>query len=110
MHAFETAQQLRFDAVEIFAPGPEAVDRAELHRLVDGSGLTIAMVGTGAGMVKRGFNSSDREASTRKRAVGLSRKWPTLVPNSVAAQLSDRCSGTMVSTALGYLQDSLNHL
>ena len=45
--AFETARSLGFDAVEIFAPGPEAVDRSELHRLVEATGLQVAAVGTG---------------------------------------------------------------
>jgi sugar phosphate isomerase/epimerase len=43
------AAALGFDAVEVFAPAPEAVDPAALRRLLDEHGLKLGAVGTGAG-------------------------------------------------------------
>ena len=72
--AFETARSLGFDAVEIFAPGPDAVDRNELHRLVEATGLRVAAVGTGAGMVKHGLSLSDPDPAQREKAAGFIRQ------------------------------------
>lgn len=66
--AFETAAELQFDAVEIFASGPEAVDGGHLQRLVEQSGLQVAAVGTGAGMVKHGLSLTDSNSATRQSA------------------------------------------
>ena len=44
--------ELGFDAIEVFPPGPDAVDPAELRTLLDDNGLSLAAVGTGAGWVK----------------------------------------------------------
>ncbi|TWT52373.1 sugar phosphate isomerase/epimerase family protein [Allorhodopirellula solitaria] len=66
--AFQRAADLGFDAVEIFAPGPDAVDRAELRQLVASTGLAVAAVGTGAGMVKHGLNLTDPDAGRRAAA------------------------------------------
>ena len=42
--AFEQAAAIGFDAVEIFAPGPDAVDRDQLKALVDKTGRAVAAV------------------------------------------------------------------
>ncbi len=66
--AFARAAALGFDAVEIFAPGPDAVDRSELRQLVSSTGLQVAAVGTGAGMVKHGLSLTDPDAGRRTAA------------------------------------------
>jgi len=66
--AFERASALGYDAVEIFAPGPDVVDRDELKRLVQTSGLKVAAVGTGAGMVKHGLSLTDPDPKRRGAA------------------------------------------
>lgn len=66
--AFGRAEKLGFDAVEIFAPGPDAVDPQELKKLVEQSGLAVAAVGTGAGMVKHGLSLTDPDNEKRLRA------------------------------------------
>lgn len=66
--AFARAAELGFDAIEIFAPGPDAVDRSELCQLVDSTGLAVAAVGTGAGMVKYGLSLTDVDAGQRTAA------------------------------------------
>lgn len=47
-----TARELGFDAVEVFPPGPDAVDPKTLRRLLADNGLALAAVGTGAGWVR----------------------------------------------------------
>lgn len=66
--AFTHAEALGFDAVEIFASGPDAVDRAELQELMNSTGLDVAAVGTGAGMVKYGLSLTDPDAGRRTAA------------------------------------------
>lgn len=67
--ACEAAAELGFDAVEIFAPAPDAVDPAELKPLLEKLNLSVAAVGTGAGMVKHGLALTSTDASQRERAV-----------------------------------------
>ena len=63
------AKELGFDAVEIFAPGPDAVDRSELKSLLDQTGLKCAAVGTGAGMVIHQLSLTDTDDSRRDAAI-----------------------------------------
>lgn len=69
--ACATAAKLGFDAVEIFAPGPDAVDRGELRQLLDEHSLKLAAVGTGAGMVIHGLSLTSPDASQRQQAVAF---------------------------------------
>ncbi|MCH2182416.1 MAG: sugar phosphate isomerase/epimerase [Mariniblastus sp.] len=113
--AFETARTLGFDAVEIFAPGPDAVDREELRRLVDESGLSVAAVGTGAGMVKHGLSLSDPDPGQREKAAGFVREMIDFGAefdcSAIIGSMQGRWGGDLdKSTALGYLQASLEQL
>ncbi len=67
--AFARAAELGYDAVEIFAPGPTAVDTAELRQLIDHHQMQVAAVGTGAGMVKHGLSLTDPDAARRAAAL-----------------------------------------
>jgi sugar phosphate isomerase/epimerase len=53
------AASLGFDAVEVFPRGAHGVDAAELRRLLDGHGLKLAAMGTGAGWVLHKFSLTD---------------------------------------------------
>lgn len=64
-----TAKELGYDAVEIFAPGPDAVDRAELKSLLEETGLKCAAVGTGAGMVINQLSLTDTNPEKRQAAI-----------------------------------------
>ncbi len=66
--AFQQAAALGFDGIEIFAPGPDAVDSDQLKQLVDEYQLPVAAVGTGAGMVKHGLSLTDADESKRIKA------------------------------------------
>lgn len=62
------AAELGFDAVEIFAPGPDAVDRVKLQQLLSEHGLKVAAVGTGGGWVIHKQQLCDSDASKRAAA------------------------------------------
>lgn len=63
-----TAKEIGYDAIEIFAPGPQAVDPDELKSLLDDSGLQLAAVGTGAGMVLHKLSLTDPAPDQRDKA------------------------------------------
>lgn len=66
--ACAAAAELGFDAIEVFAPGPDAVDRAILRALLEEYRLSVAAVGTGAGMVKHGLSLTDESGELRAAA------------------------------------------
>src|SRR4051812_15142972 len=63
------ASALGFDAVEVFPPAPEALDPAELRRLLEDQGLKLAAVGTGAGWVVRRLTLTSPDANVRADAL-----------------------------------------
>jgi len=66
--ACRTAAELGFDAIEIFPPGPEAVDIAAVKTLLADHGLKLAAMGTGAGWVKHKLHLTHPDAPIRARA------------------------------------------
>lgn len=60
--------ELGFDAIEIFAPSHDTVDRDELTALLKEYNLKVAAVGTGAGMVKHGLSLTDPSPEKRDAA------------------------------------------
>jgi sugar phosphate isomerase/epimerase len=67
------AAELGYDAVEIFAPGPESINVNSLGKLLESSGLKLAALGTGAGWVKHRLHLADPEASRRDQALAFVR-------------------------------------
>ena len=63
------AAALGFDAVEIFAASPLAVDPHELRSLLKETGLKVAAVGTGAGWVLQKLHLVDSHPTTRANAI-----------------------------------------
>lgn len=66
--ACQKAAELGFDAVEVFAPGPDAVNAETLKGLLEKNQLELAAVGTGAGMVIHGLSLTDPNAEKRSKA------------------------------------------
>src|SRR5579871_2807985 len=71
--ACRAARELGFDAIELFAPGPDAVEPATLRRLLDEHGLKLAAVGTCAGWVKHKLNLCLPDADVRRKAAAFIR-------------------------------------
>lgn len=63
-----SAAELGFDAIEIFPPGPEAVDIAAVKKLLADHGLRLAAMGTGAGWVKHKLHLTHPDAAIRTKA------------------------------------------
>lgn len=114
-NAFENAETLGFDAVEIFAPGPDAVDRAELKSLVEKHGRSVAAVGTGAGAVKHGLTLSDGDDGQRHKAVDFVKAMIDFGAEfdapAIIGSMQGRWGGAVDrDTAMKYLSDSLEVL
>ena len=62
------AAELGYDAVEIFPPGPEAIDVDAVGQRLEAAGLRLAAVGTGAGWVKHRLQLADPDAARREEA------------------------------------------
>jgi len=71
--SIRTAKELGFDAVEVFAPSPVAIDTHALHSLLEETGLKLAAVGTGAGWVLQKLHLVDAHPTTRVAAIDFIR-------------------------------------
>jgi sugar phosphate isomerase/epimerase len=69
----ETAGRIGFDAIEIFPPGPEAIDAKSLTPMLQDQNLSLAAVGTGAGWVKHRLTLADGDTARRQKAVDFVR-------------------------------------
>ncbi|HZZ70609.1 MAG TPA: sugar phosphate isomerase/epimerase family protein [Pirellulales bacterium] len=65
--ACQSARQLGYDAIEVFAPGPTAISPDALRSLLTEHGLVLAAVGTGAGWVKHGYSLTSSDRAVRRR-------------------------------------------
>jgi sugar phosphate isomerase/epimerase len=66
--AFSRAEELGFNAVEIFPPSASALDAAEVSALMQRHHLSVAAVGTGAGWVVRKLTLTHGDAAVRREA------------------------------------------
>ena len=106
------AAELGFDAVELFAPGPDVVAPAELRKQLDAHQLKLAAVGTGAGWLVHKLSLTDPEASVRRQAVdfirsmidfGAANQAPAII-----GSMQGRWGGSVdKATARGWLGDAL---
>ena len=113
--ACRSASALGFDAIEIFPPGPDAIDPGVLRRLLDEHGLALAAVGTGAGWVKYKMTLCHPDASIRETARMFVRSiidlaGPLGAPAIIGSMQGRHDATVDAQTARGYLRDALNDL
>lgn len=113
--ACAAASELGYDAVEIFAPGPDAVSADELQPLKEKYGLSVAAVGTGAGMVKHGLSLTSPDGAQRDQAKAFVRSMidfggPYGAP-AIIGSMQGRWGGDVRrDAALDLLREALNEL
>jgi sugar phosphate isomerase/epimerase len=113
--ACAAATELGFDAIELFAPGPEAIDPAELKALLEQHGLNLAAVGTGAGMVIEKLSLTDPDPDRRAAAIHfvktmISLGGPFGAPAIVGSMQGRWGGGVSKEQALAWLADALKDL
>jgi sugar phosphate isomerase/epimerase len=106
------AKELGFDAVEVFPPGPEAIDPAMLGALLDDNGLSLAAIGTGAGWVKHKLTLTSPDEATREKAISFIRSIMELAAQFEAPAIIGSMQGRAADnvskpTALRYLGNAL---
>lgn len=113
--AFAKSAELGFDAVEIFAPGPDAVEVGQVHSLMEQHSLQVAAVGTGAGMVKHGLSLTHTDANIRQSAIEFIRSMIDFGANfsapAIIGSMQGRWGGEMSrEQALEILSGALSEL
>ena len=113
--AIRHAARIGFDAIEIFPPGPEAIDADDLRTRLEDHNLTLAAVGTGAGAVKHKLHLALPDAIRRRKAADYIRSiidcaapfGASAIIGSMQGRSGD---GVDHGSALGYLADALDEL
>lgn len=113
--ACHTAKQLGFDAVEIFPPGPDALDASAVRRLLADQGLGLAAVGTGAGWVKHKLHLCLPDPTQRTAAKAFIRSIIDVAgalgaPAIIGSMQGRSGDGVDRPTAMGWLSDALTEL
>lgn len=109
------AAELGFDAIEIFAPAADTVDLHELASLLAEHGLSVAAVGTGAGMVKHGLSLTDANPEKRTAAKDFIRGMidfgGAFNAPAIIGSMQGKWGGAIDrDAALGLLAEALNEL
>jgi len=113
--ACEQARDLGFDAIEIFPPGPEAIDIGRVRTLLADHGLSLAAVGTGAGWVKGRLHFCLPDAKARTKARTFVRSIIDVAgalgaPAIIGSMQGRSGDGVDHATATGYLSEALDDL
>ncbi|HEY0980676.1 TIM barrel protein [Schlesneria sp.] len=109
------AKRLGFDAIELFAPGPDAVSRETLGKLLSTHQLRLAAVGTGAGWVKHKLSLTSPDADVRKRAIDFIRSMVDFggvhqAPAIIGSMQGRWGEGVSKEQAIDWLREGLNVL
>ncbi len=109
------AAELGFDAVEVFAPSPEAAGPKQLAALLQKTGLKLAAVGTGAGWVIHKLQLCDPDPDVRRKARDFIRMMidfgGALGAPAIIGSMQGRWQGSVSKPdALAYLTEGLLEL
>lgn len=113
--ACRSAAELGFDAIELFAPSAEVISSLPLPALLSQYGLSLAAVGTGAGMLVHKLSLTDADATRRQQAEAFigqimeagARFGAPAIIGSMQGRWDDQVPQ---ATATQYLQDALQRL
>ncbi len=110
-----TAAELGYDAVEVFAPGPDAVDPQQLRNLLDEHQLALAAVGTGGGWVKHRLHLALPDAQQRTQAIDFIKSMidfgGPLGASAIIGSMQGSSSAEVdKSTARSFLAEALDQL
>lgn len=113
--AFAKVAELGFDAIEVFAPGADAIDVAELRGLSERHNLPIAALGTGGGAVIHGWTFTDEDPAIRKQAhdfvAGIISRAGEFGACAIIGSMQGRWGGDLDrDTARGRLGEALQSL
>ena len=109
------AAALGFDAVEIFAPGPQLLAADVIRPLLQESKMKLAAVGTGGGWVLHKLTLTSPDPTIRERAKefirGIIDAGGALGAPAIVGSMQGRWGDSVdCDTALHYLEDALNEL
>lgn len=109
------AAELGYDAVEVFAPEPSAVDVPALQSRLQETGLRVAAVGTGAGWLRRKLSLTNLATEVRQQAITFIQSIIDLggefgAPAIIGSMQGRWGDGVDRETALGWLREGLNAL
>jgi len=113
--ACNKAAALGFDAIEIFAPGPEAIDTKFVKKITSDLGLAVAAVGTGAGWVKHKLHLVQPDESSRRKAIDFIKSiidmGATLSAPAIIGSMQGRWGdGVENATAFEWIKQALEEL
>ena len=112
--ACRKAGALGYDAIEIFPPGPEAIDVNVLRGLLEENNLKLAAVGTGAGWVKHKLHLVLPDESQRAKAREFIRSIIDVAGQfqapAIIGSMQGRWGDLPRDTVMGYFAEALNDL
>lgn len=113
--ACRQSRELGFDAIEIFAPGPDSVSKDDLSSLLKAHQLRLAAVGTGAGWVKHKLTLTSPDEQVRHRAREFIRSMIDFggchqAPAIIGSMQGRWGDGVSKEQAIDWLRQGLNEL
>jgi sugar phosphate isomerase/epimerase len=109
------AAELGFDAIEVFAPGPDAVSRETLRQTLSENHLKLAAVGTGAGWLIHKLTLTNPDEAIRRKAVEFIQSMidfggPFGAPAIIGSMQGRWGDGVSREQALSWLRAGLDQL